>query len=144
MALTEGKHTAEFLLSEGNGSISREQGVLRSESGALAAGTLLGKVTATGELSAYNNADSPVGVGVAVGVLYANAADSTADQKVTYIARDAEVIGSELTGLDATGRTDLAALGIACSVGEGGLFVDVFDRDQAFELKRIVHHQQAL
>ena len=47
-----------------------------------------------------------------MGVLYANAADSTVDQKVTYIARDAEVIGSELTGLDATGRTDLAALGI--------------------------------
>ena len=112
MALIEGKHTAEFLLSEGNGSISREQGVLRSESGALAAGTLLGKVTATGELSAYDNADSPVGVGVAVGILYANAADSTADQKVTYIARAAEVIGSALTGLDATGRTDLAALGI--------------------------------
>lgn len=112
MALTEGKHTAEFLLSEGNGSISREQGVLRSESGALAAGTLLGKVTATGELSAYDNLDSPAGVGVAVGVLYANAADSTADQKVTYIARAAEVIGSALTGLDTAGRADLAALGI--------------------------------
>lgn len=112
MALTEGKHTAEFLLSEGNGSISREQGVLRSESGALAAGTLLGRVTATGELSAYDNLDSPAGVGVAVGVLYANVPDSTADQKVTYIARNAEVIGSALTGLDTAGRADLAALGI--------------------------------
>lgn len=112
MALIEGKHTAEFLLSEGNGSISREQGVLRSESGALASGTLLGKVTATDELSAYDNLDSPAGVGAVVGVLYANATDSTADQKVTYIARDAEVLGSELTGLDTTGRADLAALGI--------------------------------
>lgn len=112
MALTEGKHTAEFLLSEGNGSISREQGVLRSESGALSAGTLLGKVTATGELSAYDNADSPAGVGVAVGILYANAPDSTADQKVTYIARNAEVVGSELTGLDGPGTADLTALGI--------------------------------
>ena len=112
MALTEGKHTAEFLLSEGNGSISREQGILRSESGALAAGTLLGRVTATGELSAYDNSGSPVGVGVAVGVLYANVPDSTVDQKVTYIARNAEVLGSALTGLDAPGRADLAALGI--------------------------------
>lgn len=112
MALTEGKHTAEFLLSEGNGSISREQGVLRSESGALAAGTLLGKVTATGELSAYDNTDVPAGVGVAVGILYANAADSAADQNVTYIARNAEVIGAELTGLDTAGAADLAALGI--------------------------------
>ena len=112
MALTEGKHTAEFLLSEGNGSISREQGVLRSESGALAAGTLLGRVWETGELSAYDSSHDPEGVAIVVGVLYANAADSTADQKVTYIARYAEVIGSELTGLDAPGLSQMAGLGI--------------------------------
>ena len=36
------------------------------------------------------------------------------------------------------------ALGIACSVGEAGLFGDVFHGDQAFELKGVVHHQQSL
>lgn len=112
MALNEGKHTAEFLLSEGNGSISREQGVLDSSSPALAAGTLLGKVTATGRLLAYNASNVPIGINVAVGVLYANAAASTTHQKVTYIARQAEVAGVGLTGNDATGTTNLAALGI--------------------------------
>lgn len=48
MALNEGKHTGEFLLSEGNGSISRENIVISSAAGALAAGTVLSAVNATG------------------------------------------------------------------------------------------------
>ena len=36
------------------------------------------------------------------------------------------------------------ACSIACGIGEVELFGDVFDGDQALELKRIVDHQQAL
>lgn len=111
MALNEGKHTAEFLLSEGNGSISREVGELAANVAAIPAGTVLGKVTATGRLVPYTNAASD-GSQTAVGVLYANAAISAAPRDVTYIARSAEVTGVELTGADAAALTDLAALGI--------------------------------
>ncbi len=113
MALNEGKHTAEFLLSEGNGSISREQIVVSSTAGALVPGTVMGKVTASGEYVAYSNGASD-GSEVAAGILYAAAADVAVDQKAVIIARHAEVIESELTGIDANGKTDLLALGIIC------------------------------
>lgn len=111
--LNQGKNTAEFLLSEGNGSISREQGVLSSVAGALVPGTVLGRITVGGELVAYSNGASD-GSQTAVGVLYAKAPDSTADQKVVYIARHAEVILAELTGADAAAQVELLALGIVC------------------------------
>lgn len=111
MALNEGKHTAEFLLSEGNGSISREVGILAANVAAIPSGTVLGRVTATSKLVPYSNAAAD-GSQAAVGVLYANAAISATDQDVTYIARSAEVTGVELTGADAAAVTDLAALGI--------------------------------
>jgi len=43
--LNEGKHTGEFLLSEGNGSISRETVTISSAAAALVPGTVLGKIT---------------------------------------------------------------------------------------------------
>ena len=87
--LTEGRHTAEFLLSEANGYQSRESVVLSSAAAALAAGTLLGKITASGKYIAYSNGASD-GSQTVAGILYANAPDSAADQKVTIIARNAE------------------------------------------------------
>lgn len=111
--LTEGKYTAEFLLSEGNGSISREEVTISSTAGAMVPGTVVGKITATGEYAAYSNAASD-GTEVAAGILYAKVADSAADQKAVIIARHAEVKDDELTGIDAAGRTDLKALGIIC------------------------------
>lgn len=111
MALNEGKHTAEFLLSEGEGSISREQVTIAAAAGALAAGTVLGKITASGKYAAYNNGASD-GTQVAAGVLYAAAPDLATDQKAVAIVRMAEVLGAELTGNDAAGTADLAALSI--------------------------------
>lgn len=107
---TEGKHAAEFLLYE-EGSYSRDQVVLSSTAGALDAGTVLGKVTATGEYVAYDNA-AVNGSEVARAILLYPTKDQTVDQKVTVISRTAEVIGSLLTGLDANGTADLAAVGI--------------------------------
>lgn len=109
---TELNHTGEFLLSEGNGYYSRETVTIASEAGAMVSGTVLGKVTATGEYREYNNADSPAGVGTAVAILYTAVADSTADQKAVVIARQAEVAEARLTGIDANGKADLALVGI--------------------------------
>jgi hypothetical protein len=109
--LTEGKHAAEFLLSEASGERSREQVVLSSTAAALVAGTVLGKVTASGEYVAYATGASD-GSETAVAILFDNAADLAADQKVLVIARDAEVIEAELTSLDAAGKAELAAVGI--------------------------------
>jgi hypothetical protein len=110
--LTEARRTGEFIISEANGTRSREEITLAAAAGAMVAGTLLGKITATGLYTAYNNADSPAGVGVALGVLYAGVADVTVDQPAVMICRDAEVAEIFLTGSDTTGKTDLAALGV--------------------------------
>lgn len=109
--LTEGRHTAEFLLSEANGYQSREQVVLAAAAAALSAGTVMGKITASGKYVAYSNA-AVDGSQTAAGILYANAPDSAADQKVTIIARNAEVKGTSLTGSDAPALVELAAIGI--------------------------------
>ena len=113
MALVEGKHTGEFLLSEGNGSISREQVVISSTAGAMVPGTVVGVITATGEYAAYSNA-AVDGTQTAAGILYAAAPDLAVDLRAVVIVRDAEVVASELTGLDAPARVELRAIGIIC------------------------------
>jgi hypothetical protein len=77
------------------------------------AGTVLGKITASGKYVAYVNGALD-GTGAAAGVVYFPIPDSAADQKAVIIARHAEVIESKLTGIDADGKTDLAALQIFC------------------------------
>lgn len=111
MALTEGKHTGEFILSEGNGSISREAITVAAAAGAMSDGTVLGKITASGKYKEYNNANAD-GSEVAAGILYGNLPDSAADQKAVAFVRYAEVMASALTGLDTPGTADLAALGV--------------------------------
>jgi hypothetical protein len=111
--LSEGKHTGEFILSEGNGTISREEVTIAAAAPAMVAGTVVGKITASGKYTVYSDAAGD-GTQVAAGVLYTNVADAAADQKAVIIARDAEVMESELTGLDANGKADLRALGIIC------------------------------
>lgn len=111
MIFNEGKRTGEFLLSEAHNFRSRENIVVSSTAGALVPGTVLGKVTATGEYVAYADGASD-GSQTAAGILWAAAPDLTVDQKAVMIARDAEVIQAELTGLDTNGRADLLALGI--------------------------------
>lgn len=111
--LTEGKNTAEFLKSEGNADISREEVTIAAAAGAMVAGTVVGKITASGKYVAYDNGAAD-GSEVAAGVLYRGVADSAADQQAVIIARLAEVKEDELTGLDANGKADLKALFIIC------------------------------
>ncbi|RKT98754.1 head decoration protein [Burkholderia sp. Nafp2/4-1b] len=101
----QGSQTAEFLVSEGNGEISRER-ITVIAGPALPAGQLLG-VIGTGEYAPYNNAADD-GSEVAVAVLYAPLPASDAPRAATGIVRLAEVAAVRLTGLDATARTDLA------------------------------------
>ena len=50
--LVETRHAGEFILSEANGQRSREAITIASGAGIIAAGTVLGKVTATGKYRA--------------------------------------------------------------------------------------------
>lgn len=111
MALTESIRAGEFLLAEANGSISREEIDIAASSGDMVAGTLLGKVTASGEYAPYNDGAAD-GTETAAAILYASVADSASVQSAVGVARHAEVIGSMLTGNDANGTADLAALDI--------------------------------
>ena len=113
----------EFLLSEANGSLSRDQVTLTASQGDLAAGTVLARVTATGNYVPYDddaNGATP-GAGVALAILAYPAPNSASTQAITVISRQAEV---ELAGLTweasndageiAAGRAELAAVGIIC------------------------------
>ena len=109
--LTEGKHAGEFIISEGNGWISREAVTIVSGQ-TLVAGTVLGKITASGKYAVYNNG-AVDGTETAAGILYDDVDASAADVTgAVMIARMAEVNGDELTSNDANGTADLLALDI--------------------------------
>ena len=55
--LTEGKHTAEYLLSEAEGHRSRDNIKIASGSGVVKVGTVLGKVTASGKYAPHAPAE---------------------------------------------------------------------------------------
>ncbi|WP_134677508.1 head decoration protein [Ectopseudomonas khazarica] len=206
MIKTEGVYTGEFLLSEANGSRSREEVVIAAGSGILKAGTLIALITAAnaltpvadagntgngtigsvtvtsaaisgayllaiseaaenggkfelvdptgaqvgegtvgqaftgggltftlsggatdfaegdgftltvlanlGEYTAYDDDGADDGRRAASGILFASVDATTNDVRAVGVMRDAEVIESLLTGLDANGRADLQATGI--------------------------------
>lgn len=117
----EPAHPLDFLVSEGNGHISREQVTLTAAQGDLAPGTVLAKVTATGNYVPYDddaNGATP-GAGIAAGILCYPAPNNAATQLVTIIARQAEVQDALLVweaSNDSTeiglGKADMLALGI--------------------------------
>lgn len=108
---TETVHTGGFILSEGNGNISREEITVVSGAGVLEAGTVLGKITASGKYNAYDDGGSG-GVETAAAILYGRVDATSADAPAVAIVRHAEVKSSELTGSDANGVADLEALQI--------------------------------
>jgi hypothetical protein len=109
---TEKRHAGEFLLAEANGTLSREKLTVVSGAGVLEAGTLLGKITASGKYKAYANANSD-GSETAAAILYAGIDATAADAVAVAIVRHAEVNAGSLIGLDAPARVDLTALQIA-------------------------------
>jgi hypothetical protein len=115
--LQEGQHAGEFIVSEGNGTISRETiTVLSGET--LEAGAVLGKVTASGK---YKELDPAAvdGSEAAAAILYDAVDASAADTEGVAILRLAEVHAGELVwpdGITPTEKTtalgELAALTI--------------------------------
>ena len=94
--LVETRHPGEFILSEANGQRSRETITIASGAGVIAAGTVLGKVTASGKyvasaVGASDGSEVPAAINT-----YGTDA-SSADATVSAIARDAEVNGKCLT-----------------------------------------------
>ena len=92
--MTEGQNTGEFIVSEGNGTISRET-VTILNGRTLEAGAILGKVTASGK---YREID-PVatsGAEVAVAVLFDAVDASGGDAPGIIVSRLAEVHGGEV------------------------------------------------
>jgi hypothetical protein len=102
---------AEFVLSEASGQRSRENITVTQAGTALASGTVLGKITASGKYIPYSNAASD-GSEVAAGILYSPLAAATGDAKAVGFVRDCEVIRSTLVGLDATATAQLADKGV--------------------------------
>lgn len=115
--LTEARRTGEFILSEANGTISREAITVVSGQD-LEAGTVVGKITASGKYTAYDD-DNADGSQTAAGILYAAVDASGADAPGVIIARHAEVAdalliwaGTNDAGDKTAGKADLAALDI--------------------------------
>lgn len=109
--LTEKNRNGEFLLSEANGSFSREVLTIAAAAPAMVSGTLLGRITASGKYTAYNNGAAD-GSEVARGVLYTSLDDTATDQSAVVIVRNAEVAAARLAGSDAPGVADLLAIGV--------------------------------
>lgn len=76
------------------------------DTGDLAAGTVLGKITASGKYVAYNDGASN-GSEVAVGILV-NDVDASSEDKLGSMQVFGVVRESRLTGLNANAKTDLA------------------------------------
>lgn len=118
-SFTEGKHPGEFLLSEANGTRSRETGTLTSGQ-KLVDGTALqitgGKLVVKDATVNTAGAFTHALVGFLIGDWDASATGENADiPGVPYIARDAEVKSSSLTlpsGKETLAKTDAALLGI--------------------------------
>lgn len=108
---TESIRSGEFILSEGNGHISREEITVISGAGVLEAGQILGKISASGKYTAYDDAATD-GSEVAAGILYAQVDATSADAKALSVVRHAEVKSAFLTGSDENAVADLAALQI--------------------------------
>lgn len=111
----EGVHAGEFLLSEANGTRSREEITLAATAVDLPAGQLLGRLSASGQYVAYepeSEADPADGSETAAAILWAPVGASAEAQRSVGIVRDAEVIERLLSGLDTAGESALLAQGI--------------------------------
>lgn len=106
--LTETTHAGEFLVSEANGTLSREVVTIVSGSGVITAGMVLGKITASGKYKPYDD-DNVDGSETAAAIAYDGVDATSADKAVTVIFRDAEVKLSALQWAatnDATDKTN--------------------------------------
>lgn len=109
--LIEKVRDGEFILSEANGTRSREKTYLNSAAPAMVSGTAVGVITSEGDYTIYNNSATN-GSEVCAGILYTSVGPGPADRTVVIIKRDAEVSAEKLIGVDANAKADLLAAGI--------------------------------
>jgi NDP-sugar pyrophosphorylase family protein len=115
-ALTEGKHSGEFILSEANYDRSREEITVVSGQ-VLTACMVVGKVTVGGKYKKYDNG-AGTGEEVAAAIIFDDCDATDGDKKVAAIVRDCTVKAAMLDwgSSDATaisaGKADLLLLGI--------------------------------
>lgn len=115
--LIEKRNDGFFIASEANNTRSREEEILVLGQN-LEAGTVLGKITASGKVTTYDPGAADGSESV-YGVLYHTRDATAADENVVAIVRDAEVNLDDLTWFSGatqpqidTGVAELAALGI--------------------------------
>ena len=96
--LSEGLHKGEFLVSEGNGSISREVVTILSGR-TLQPGTVLGRLTASGKYRDLNPSATN-GAEVAVAILHDAVDAGAGDAQAVAIVRLAEVNAAEIVWPD--------------------------------------------
>jgi hypothetical protein len=114
--LSEPVRPGEYLVSEHDGSFSRDVAVIAAGAN-LVPGTVLGKVTASGKLTILAPGASD-GSQTAVAVLYGPANAAAADVKQTITARSSEVNGLVLTWpAGITNNQQTAAITQLASVG---------------------------
>lgn len=106
----------EFLIQE-DPQLSREKVTIAAAAAAMVAGTVVGKITASGKYTIYANGASD-GTEVAAGILLYDVPDSASDQEAVIIERLAAVKATKLnwgandsTGITA-GTADLLAKNI--------------------------------
>ncbi len=100
----EGVHSAEFLLSSEESASLDKVTLINGQN--LIAGTVLGKITASGKYTLHNNAASD-GSEVAVAILFDNTDASSGDMPCVVVSRLAKVIDSKLifkAGISAPNR----------------------------------------
>ncbi len=114
--ITENNRAGDFLLSEANGTYSRENEILATGND-LQAGAVLGQITASGKFTVLAPAAED-GSEDAAGILLATT-NATADTAVVVVVRDAEVKADQLVwpaGITTNDKNaaiaQLAALGI--------------------------------
>lgn len=107
----DGRGRGHYRIGENRENISAEQIVIKASSGDLKAGTVLGKVTATGQYAPYK-ADATDGTEIAANavILYADTPNSTATQKSVADVRDLAVNGNALTWVNAVTAPQKAAV----------------------------------
>ncbi len=106
---TEGVRSGEFLVSEANGTRSRESVTITG--GSFPAGQVLGMITASKKYTAYASGATD-GSENAAAVLYGATDASTADQSAVAIVRDAEISEELAADIDAAAIIELSTKGI--------------------------------
>jgi hypothetical protein len=113
--LTEQNHAGEHILSEASGQRSRDSVLIKSGL-ELAAGTVLGEITAEpGVYAVYavGNADgTEVAKKVLFGPINTSVTGTNADTMAAVSSRDTELSSGRLTGSDANAVADLSAAGM--------------------------------